>query len=158
MPYSELRHDSRNPFQWAVVAGIGVYSIVQLGTDIWPGQIEENTTEAFRWAWGGALTFGSALAMAGMSYSIVLSQRKMGNRTPKGLPLEAAGLYFFGICLGIYAGTLLALGKGSGIMAAIMFGCGAVAAIVRGIWIQRGLRRIGRGEPASGHTPVLPRE
>ncbi|UYL87058.1 membrane protein [Gordonia phage Hollow] len=158
MPYSELRHDSRNPFQWAVIAGIWAYSIVQILTDTWPGQIEQNTNQLFRWMWGGTLTLGATLALVGMSYSIVLSQRKLGNKTPKGLPLEAGGLYWFGLCLGVYAITLVANGKASAVLAAIMFSVAAAAAIIRGVWIQRGLRRVGRGEPASGKTPVLPRE
>lgn len=158
MPYSVLRHDSRNPFQWAAVVGIWIYSLYQIAGKAWPGQIEENTEEFFRWVWGGTLTVGATLATIGMIYSLVLGHQKRGNRTPKGLGFEASGLYLFGLALLVYSGALFFTGKVSAQMTAVTFLCFGSGAIIRGLWIHVGLRRIGRGEKATGESPVLPRE
>lgn len=158
MPYSELRHDSRNPFQWAVIGGVWLYSIYQMTTDAWPGQIEENAGEVYRWIWGCTLSVGASLSLVGMIYSLGLGYRKVGNRTPKGLAFEASGLYLFGLSLLVYGGALASLAKSSAIMSAVIFTSCGVASLIRGLWIQRGLRRVARGEPASGKFPVLPRE
>lgn len=148
MPYTKLRHDSRNPFQWGCVLGIYLYSLYQLITGVFPGQIDANTDAFVKYVWGIALNLSSFSALIGMSFSMYLRFKKKGNDTSRGLLLEGGGLYFFGAANLVYSFALYLSGKDTAILAGVVFTSIGFAAVARAWMIQRGLRKIAREQRA----------
>lgn len=153
MPLRRIRHDSRHPFEIAMVVWMLVYSIVALAFDLFPGAIEKNTGDLFQWCWGGLLLGGSLLAAIGIGLDLYRSalMRRRPDREKDwlndstGLTLESAGMFFAAGALLVYGVTLLAPMEATAALAGGTFLVVGVACMARAVIIRRDLRRIARG-------------
>lgn len=97
MPYSSITHDSRHPFQLAILAAGVIGGIFALLGDFWPRSIEAAFSSPAQQVWGVLFGGGASLALAGS----LLRRRDIG------ILLEQVGLASFGGACLTYASALL---------------------------------------------------
>ncbi|QDM56371.1 membrane protein [Gordonia phage Sidious] len=154
MPLRRIRHDSRHPFEIAMVAWMLFYSLVALLFDRFPGAINTGGGDAFKWFWGGMLLVGTVLATAGIGLDLVragLMRRRPARaqdwlNDSTGLTLESAGMFFCSGALLVYGSTILDEFKSTNILAGGTFIVFGLASLARAIIIRRDLRRVARGD------------
>jgi hypothetical protein len=154
MPLRRIRHDSRHPFEIAMVLWMLVYSVGALLLDLFPGAINTGGGDLFKWFWGGMLLLGTVLAVIGIGLDIIragLMRRRPARaqdwlNDSTGLTLESAGMFFCSGALLVYGSTILEPLKSTSILAGGTFIVLGVASLARAIIIRRDLRRVGRGD------------
>ncbi|QZD97543.1 membrane protein [Gordonia phage LonelyBoi] len=154
MPLRRIRHDSRHPFEIAMVVWMLGYSVGAVVFDLFPGAIDTSVSGAYKWLWGGMLMAGAILATLGIGLDLIragLMRRRPARaqdwlNDSTGLTLESAGMFFCGGALLIYGSTILEPLKSTSVLAGGTFLVFGFACLARAYIIRRDLRRIARGE------------
>ncbi|QGJ87271.1 hypothetical protein SEA_WOCKET_25 [Gordonia phage Wocket] len=154
MPLRRIRHDSRHPFEIAIVVWMLGYSTGALVFDLFPGAITTGVSDTYKWLWGGMLLAGSVLATVGIGLDIIragLMRRRPARaqdwlNDSTGLTLESAGMFFCGGALLIYGSTILEPLKSTSVLAGGTFIVFGLASLARAFIIRRDLRRVARGD------------